>query len=62
MTTNDTPFGALKQVEAGVLSVGYAEAGPAEAKLNALPHFMTEIDGLDIHFIHARSSHEDALR
>jgi pimeloyl-ACP methyl ester carboxylesterase len=32
-----------------------------EAKLNALPHFMTEIDGLDIHFIHARSRHEDAL-
>jgi pimeloyl-ACP methyl ester carboxylesterase len=32
-----------------------------EAKLNALPHFMTEIDGLDIHFIHVRSSHEDAL-
>ena len=26
-----------------------------EAKLNALPHFMTEIDGLDIHFIHVRS-------
>ncbi len=25
-----------------------------EAKLNALPHFMTEIDGLDIHFIHVR--------
>ena len=32
-----------------------------EAKLNALPHFMTEIDGLDIHFIHVRSHHEDAL-
>src|ERR1700751_5200357 len=32
-----------------------------EAKLNALPNFLTEIDGLDIHFIHARSSHEDAL-
>jgi len=32
-----------------------------EAKLNALPNFMTEIDGLDIHFIHARSRHEDAL-
>ena len=32
-----------------------------EAKLNALPHFMTEIDGLDIHFIHVRSQHEDAL-
>jgi pimeloyl-ACP methyl ester carboxylesterase len=32
-----------------------------EAKLNALPQFMTEIDGLDIHFIHVRSEHEDAL-
>jgi pimeloyl-ACP methyl ester carboxylesterase len=32
-----------------------------EAELNALPQFMTEIDGLDIHFIHARSRHEDAL-
>jgi pimeloyl-ACP methyl ester carboxylesterase len=32
-----------------------------EAQLNALPHFMTEIDGLDIHFIHVRSKHEDAL-
>jgi pimeloyl-ACP methyl ester carboxylesterase len=32
-----------------------------EAKLSALPHFMTEIDGLDIHFIHVTSRHEDAL-
>jgi pimeloyl-ACP methyl ester carboxylesterase len=32
-----------------------------EASLNALPHFITEIDGLDIHFIHVRSRHEDAL-
>ena len=32
-----------------------------EARLNALPQFMTEIDGLDIHFIHLRSKHEDAL-
>ena len=32
-----------------------------EATLNALPHFMTEIDGLDIHFIHVRSGHDDAL-
>jgi pimeloyl-ACP methyl ester carboxylesterase len=32
-----------------------------EAKLKVLPHFITEIDGLDIHFIHARSQHEDAL-
>jgi pimeloyl-ACP methyl ester carboxylesterase len=33
----------------------------AEAKLNALPQFITEIHGLDIHFIHVRSEHEDAL-
>ena len=32
-----------------------------ETKLNALPQFMTEIDGLDIHFIHVRSKHENAL-
>ena len=32
-----------------------------EAKLKAVPHFMTEIDGLDIHFIHVRSKHEHAL-
>lgn len=32
-----------------------------EARLNALPQFLTEIDGVDIHFIHARSHHDDAL-
>jgi Epoxide hydrolase N terminus len=32
-----------------------------EARLNALPQFITEIDGLDIHFIHVRSPHESAL-
>ena len=32
-----------------------------EATLNALPQFITEIDGLDIHFLHVRSEHEDAL-
>ena len=32
-----------------------------EAKLSALPHFMTEIDGLDVHFIRVRSQHENAL-
>jgi len=32
-----------------------------EAKLNAVPQFVTEIDGLDIHFIHVRSKHESAL-
>ena len=32
-----------------------------EERLSALPHFLTEIDGLDIHFIHVRSQHDDAL-
>jgi pimeloyl-ACP methyl ester carboxylesterase len=32
-----------------------------EARLNSLPQFVTEIDGLDIHFIHVRSKHENAL-
>ena len=35
--------------------------GRLEAKLNALPQFTTEIDGVGIHFIHVRSDHEDAL-
>jgi pimeloyl-ACP methyl ester carboxylesterase len=33
----------------------------AEAKLNALPQFTTEIDGIDVHFIHVKSKHDDAL-
>jgi pimeloyl-ACP methyl ester carboxylesterase len=32
-----------------------------EARLNALPQFVTEVDGVDIHFIHVRSKHENAL-
>ena len=35
--------------------------GRLEARLSGLPQFMTEIDGLDIHFIHVRSPHENAL-
>jgi pimeloyl-ACP methyl ester carboxylesterase len=35
--------------------------GRLETRLKAVPHFMTEIDGLDIHFIQVRSPHEDAL-
>ena len=34
---------------------------PCEARLNALPQFITPIDGLDIHFLHVRSRHENAL-
>jgi Epoxide hydrolase N terminus len=45
--------------------VGYWEKGydwrKAEGRLNALPQFVTEIDGLDIHFIHVRSQHEGAM-
>jgi pimeloyl-ACP methyl ester carboxylesterase len=45
--------------------VGYWEANydwrKLEARLNELPMFITEIDGLDIHFIHVRSPHENAL-
>jgi pimeloyl-ACP methyl ester carboxylesterase len=32
-----------------------------EARLNALPQFLTEIDGIDVHFLHVRSPHEDAM-
>ena len=35
--------------------------GRCEARLNALPQFRTEIDGIDVHFIHVKSPHEDAL-
>jgi pimeloyl-ACP methyl ester carboxylesterase len=35
--------------------------GRVAARLNALPQFTTEIDGVDVHFIHVRSDHEDAL-
>src|SRR5436309_12634107 len=37
------------------------DSGRVEARLNALPQFVTEIDGVDIHFIHVKSSHENAL-
>src|SRR6266568_2062738 len=37
------------------------DLGRVEARLNALPQFVTEIDGVDIHFIHVKSSHENAL-
>ena len=36
--------------------------GRAEARLNALPQFVTEIDGVDVHFIHVRSEHETRCR
>jgi pimeloyl-ACP methyl ester carboxylesterase len=37
------------------------DVGHLEGRLNALPQFVTEIDGVDIHFIHVKSSHEAAL-
>jgi pimeloyl-ACP methyl ester carboxylesterase len=37
------------------------DMGRLEGRLNALPQFVTELDGLDIHFIHVRSEHENAL-
>jgi pimeloyl-ACP methyl ester carboxylesterase len=37
------------------------DLGRVEARLNALPQFLTEIDGVDVHFIHVRSDHADAL-
>ncbi|WP_138731822.1 epoxide hydrolase family protein [Modestobacter excelsi] len=37
------------------------DLGRCEARLNALPQFVTEIDGVDVHFLHVRSRHEDAL-
>ncbi len=51
---------ALMQELARYWGTDYDWSG-CEAKLNALPNFVTEIDGLDIHFIHVRSRHEDAL-
>ena len=51
---------ATMQELAGYWATDYDWSG-CEARLNALPNFVTEIDGLDIHFVHVRSQHEDAL-
>jgi pimeloyl-ACP methyl ester carboxylesterase len=51
---------AMMQELAGYWGTDY-DWRACEAKLNALPNFKTEIDGLDIHFIHVRSQHEGAL-
>ncbi len=51
---------AMMQELAGYWATDY-DWRKCEAKLNALPQYITEIDGLDIHFIHVRSQHEDAL-
>ena len=52
---------ATMQALAGYWTTDY-DWRKAEEKLNALPQFTTEIDGVDIHFIHVRSQHEDAPR
>ena len=41
--------------------LGDYDFGRVEARLNALPQFVSEIDGVDVHFIHVKSSHENAL-
>jgi hypothetical protein len=42
----DTPFGALKQIDAGLLSVGYAEAGPADGRApQAFARAIVDVDG-----------------
>jgi pimeloyl-ACP methyl ester carboxylesterase len=51
---------ATAQALAGYWLDGY-DWRKCEAKLNALPQFTTEIDGVDVHFIHVRSEHENAL-
>jgi pimeloyl-ACP methyl ester carboxylesterase len=62
-TVNDTTQGvrlATMQALAQYWSNGY-DWRRCEAQLNVLPQFVTEIDGLDIHFIHVRSKHANAL-
>jgi pimeloyl-ACP methyl ester carboxylesterase len=51
---------AMMQDLAGYWGSGY-DWRACEARLNGLPNFVTEIDGLDIHFLHVRSGHENAL-
>ena len=51
---------AMMQELAGYWATDYDWSG-CESRLNGLPNFLTEIDGLDIHFLDVRSQHEDAL-
>jgi hypothetical protein len=62
-TVSDQPQGAqLDNLQQIVRNWGTAyDWRKAEAKVNALPQFITEIDGVDIHFIHVRSRHPNAL-
>ncbi|GGX82801.1 epoxide hydrolase family protein [Streptomyces fructofermentans] len=54
-----SPFDTLREI-ARYWGNDY-DFGRVQATLSAFPNFITEIDGLDIHFIHVRSPHEDAL-
>ena len=62
-TVNDTsqgvPLAAMREL-ARYWATDY-DWRKVEAELNALPQFITKIDGLDIHFIHVRSKHKNAL-
>ena len=58
-TSQGVPLATMREL-ANYWATGY-DWRKVEAKLNALPQFITEIDGLDIHFIHVRSRHADAL-
>ena len=58
-TSQGVPLATMREL-ANYWATGY-DWRKVEAKLNALPQFITQIDGLDIHFIHVRSKHADAL-
>ena len=62
-TVNDTSQGVQLAVVEELARYWQTEYDwrKCEARLNALPNFITEIDGLDIHFIHVRSKHKNAL-
>ncbi len=57
-TTQGVQLATMQQLMQHWLNYDWRKA---EARLNAVPNFITEIDGLDIHFIHVRSKHENAL-
>jgi pimeloyl-ACP methyl ester carboxylesterase len=57
--TQGVPLATMQEL-ARYWATGY-DWRKVEARLNALPQFITEIDGVDIHFIHVRSKHESAL-
>ena len=57
-TTQGVQLATMQQLKQHWLDYDWRKV---EARLNAVPNFITEIDGLDIHFIHVRSKHENAL-